>query len=309
MCGVYCCLCVGLQSGKSYLSNMLLGRQVFKSNFSAGSVTNTTSFEPLDGHGKWHISDIPGLIEGQQSLIDRNKREIDRAFKQHPVAVVLFVFSAASSGRLLDQDVIAWNALHKAYRFDPESVLFIVNNVDAEEVQESETQAMEEAEAKAQEAAKAKAKAKPGTKAEDHYVKPEVLPYEATFIELLKGGTRGYQAANCPHFIYKFKWSDEDTRLQNQIELTNLIQQRRCSLHKKHADIQHVSASEREANTSNYAVEPVPAEAHTNIAQCVLMLTPLCVVKNERGAWRTFIRIDFIPSLTYTYTLHFLLHP
>ncbi|CAF0951601.1 unnamed protein product [Adineta ricciae] len=52
-----------------------------------------------------------------QEAVDQNKQEIYKAFQQCPNSVVAFVFSGGSSGRVKDEDLVAFNAIHKAFHF------------------------------------------------------------------------------------------------------------------------------------------------------------------------------------------------
>lgn len=53
--------------GKSFLANVLLGREAFKHELSVRSVTHRTEFQEIqiDDH-RYAIFDIPGLIEADQ---------------------------------------------------------------------------------------------------------------------------------------------------------------------------------------------------------------------------------------------------
>ncbi|CAF1532438.1 unnamed protein product, partial [Rotaria sp. Silwood1] len=54
-----------------------------------------------------------------------------KAFEECPESVVIFVWTHVG-GRTQNDDVIAFGALNDAYRFPPESLLFVVNNVPAD---------------------------------------------------------------------------------------------------------------------------------------------------------------------------------
>ncbi|CAF1281563.1 unnamed protein product [Rotaria magnacalcarata] len=83
------------------------------------------------------IYNIPGLVEINQEQIDRNKKEIMKAFKECPTSIVIFVW-AQIGGRAQDDDVIAFNALNDAYKFPVESLMFIVNNIPPNRPQQYE---------------------------------------------------------------------------------------------------------------------------------------------------------------------------
>jgi predicted GTPase len=115
--------------GKSFLANILLGRDAFKHEFSSSSVTHVTeSQEIIVGYLPLAIFNIPGLIEAQQERIDLNKIEIDKAFAQRPNSIVMFVFGQ-QNGRIKDEDVVAFNAINEAYPFRPESLVLVVNGL------------------------------------------------------------------------------------------------------------------------------------------------------------------------------------
>lgn len=116
-------------SGKSYICNLLIGHDRFKADFQPEAVTTETEHhQVLFGSKSCRIYNIPGLIEVNQEQIDRNKREIVKAFEQCPTSVVIFVWTQIG-GRAQPDDAIAFNALKTAYQFPPGSLMFIVNNI------------------------------------------------------------------------------------------------------------------------------------------------------------------------------------
>jgi hypothetical protein len=116
--------------GKSFIGNVVLGRDVFEHECSASSVTHETEFEDYTtGNESFAVFNIPGLIEADQEAVDRNKAEIYKAFQQRPNSVVAFVFTGGSGGRLRDEDVIAFKSINDAYHFDSESLLLIINDL------------------------------------------------------------------------------------------------------------------------------------------------------------------------------------
>ncbi|CAF3872328.1 unnamed protein product [Rotaria sp. Silwood1] len=116
--------------GKSFIGNVVLGRDVFEHGCSASSVTHETEFEDYAvGNASYAVFNIPGLIEADQEAVDRNKTEIYKAFQQRPNSIVAFVFTGGSGGRIRDEDVVAFKAIHAAYNFQPESLLLIVNDL------------------------------------------------------------------------------------------------------------------------------------------------------------------------------------
>lgn len=116
-------------AGKSFLCNILLGENRFKHEFQAAAVTTKTEYcESLDDSRRMRIYNIPGLVESHQERIDRNKKEIMRAFELSPVSVVIFVWRQ-TGGRVQNDDIIAFNALNKAYKFPQDSLMFVVNDL------------------------------------------------------------------------------------------------------------------------------------------------------------------------------------
>ncbi|CAF3647792.1 unnamed protein product [Rotaria socialis] len=116
--------------GKSFLGNVILGRDVFEHECSSGSVTHETEFEDYAvGNASYAVFNIPGLIEADQEAVDRNKTEIYKAFQQRPNSVVAYVFTGGSGGRIRDEDVVGFKAISAAYNFQPDSLLLIVNDL------------------------------------------------------------------------------------------------------------------------------------------------------------------------------------
>ena len=115
--------------GKSFLANMLLRRDCFKHEYSCESVTHVTEFqEVMVDKVPFAIFNIPGLVEADQVRINLNKQEIDKAFTQRPHSVIIFVFGQ-QHGRVRDEDIVAFNAINKAYPFQQKSLIFVVNGL------------------------------------------------------------------------------------------------------------------------------------------------------------------------------------
>jgi len=116
-------------SGKSYLCNMIIGQDRFETDCRRESVTTTTEYHRITtGPSDLLIYNVPGLIESHQETIERNKREIIKAFKQCPISVVIFVWTQVD-GRPLPDDIIAFRALQQAFQFSNKSLMFVVNKV------------------------------------------------------------------------------------------------------------------------------------------------------------------------------------
>jgi len=82
-------------------------------------------------HRVYSIVDMPGLIEPDEddSLIDSNKQEIDKAFVFRPNSIVAFIFGVGNGGRMSGEDTTAFRAISKAYSLKAESLLIIMNRV------------------------------------------------------------------------------------------------------------------------------------------------------------------------------------
>ena len=115
--------------GKSFLANRLLDEDIFESSYSVRSVTRHTEWRHTTFHNKeYMVHNIPGLIEANQALVDQNRHEIMKAFLNSPYAIVIFIFGQ-QGGRLRDEDIVAFQKLHEAYVFQPESLLLFINGV------------------------------------------------------------------------------------------------------------------------------------------------------------------------------------
>ncbi|CAF4031194.1 unnamed protein product, partial [Adineta steineri] len=71
---------------------------------------------------------MPGLIEANQDRIEMNKCQIEKAFVERPTSLIFYVFGQ-QNGRIRDEDVVAFNALNKAYPLKLESLVLIVNGL------------------------------------------------------------------------------------------------------------------------------------------------------------------------------------
>ena len=70
--------------GKSLLTNILIGENAFAHEAQARAVTVRTEFRDIDSDleewGIVRIFNIPGLIEVDATQLDKNKRELQKAF-------------------------------------------------------------------------------------------------------------------------------------------------------------------------------------------------------------------------------------
>jgi hypothetical protein len=116
-------------AGKSYICNMIIGYERFETDFRREAVTTTAEYHRINaGPSDLLVYNIPGLIESHQEEIDRNKREIIKAFERCPISVVMFVWTQVD-GRPQPDDIIAFKALKEAYKFSSKSLIFVLNNI------------------------------------------------------------------------------------------------------------------------------------------------------------------------------------
>ncbi len=128
--------------GKSFLANVLLKQDVFVHKATARAVTTETEFKDTRmGNETYTIFNIPGLIEADQKRIETNKAEIHKAFTKRPTSLILYVFGC-QGGRIRNEDVVAFNALHKAYPFNLESLVLIINGVPKDRPKDYEGEVM-----------------------------------------------------------------------------------------------------------------------------------------------------------------------
>jgi hypothetical protein len=114
--------------GKSFLSNILLGEDAFGHRMSAGSVTSVHEARSTKMGGKVvFIHNVPVFVESSAANIARNKEQIDMAFSSSNIQVVLAVFSLAVGGRISGEDMASFLAMDKAYKFNRESVVLVLN--------------------------------------------------------------------------------------------------------------------------------------------------------------------------------------
>ena len=118
--------------GKSFVDDLLLGSDVFKHEISPTSVTTESTYKIIqikdlnDTTKTMAVFNIPGLIEADPSNVDRNKREIEKAFSTTAKQVILYIFGN-ENGRIRAEDVSTFKALNKAYEFKNYSLVFLYN--------------------------------------------------------------------------------------------------------------------------------------------------------------------------------------
>jgi GTPase Era involved in 16S rRNA processing len=115
--------------GKSFLANVLLGEDKFDHYYSPKAVTTATEQCNAKFHAReFVVFNIPGLIHPDQSRIDRNLEEIDKAFVAQPNSLILFVFGN-QGGRIIADDIIAFNVINQMYQFQVQSLVLVINGL------------------------------------------------------------------------------------------------------------------------------------------------------------------------------------
>jgi GTP-binding protein EngB required for normal cell division len=116
--------------GKSFLTNILIGEEVFLHKYSPGSITRKLEFVVTNLNG-FHatVYNLPGLIEGLKANIELNKREIEKAFLGKSKQLILFIFGVGDGGRLRHEDLVTYLAMSDAYEFHLYTLVFIINNI------------------------------------------------------------------------------------------------------------------------------------------------------------------------------------
>ena len=131
-------------AGKSFLGNVILGSDAFKHEFRVRAVTTETEFRQTTLNGQvYAIYNIPGLIEAKQERIDLNIREIDTAFQQHPNAVIFFVFGT-NYGRPKPEDIVAFEAINRAYPLSQKSLIVVINGLNPDRPKDYDQEALVE---------------------------------------------------------------------------------------------------------------------------------------------------------------------
>jgi hypothetical protein len=117
--------------GKSFLANLIINKPHFKHDFSARSITHRTESVMYMLSGRYYqIYNILGLIEGDQERIALNKQEINRAFdeQQQNLVIVTYVFGH-QNGRIRNEDITTFQAIHHDYPFTFDSLITIINGL------------------------------------------------------------------------------------------------------------------------------------------------------------------------------------
>lgn len=113
--------------GKSFLGNCLLQQWKFESKNQAAPCTKEVEIATATiGRTYWNIYNIPGLLEADASRIEANVSVFRQAFQQ-PIPAIIFYVLTTEGGRVRDSDYIAYKAIKRAYRIDPQSFCFVVN--------------------------------------------------------------------------------------------------------------------------------------------------------------------------------------
>lgn len=67
--------------GKSFIENLIVGREVFEHKLRPASVTTTVEVEILRQNGsELFVYNIPGLIEAKEENLERNIEALEQAF-------------------------------------------------------------------------------------------------------------------------------------------------------------------------------------------------------------------------------------
>eukprot|EP01039_Chlorochromonas_danica_P007907 gene7907-8723_t len=120
-------------AGKSLLANILLKKNRFISKFQAKQVTTVFDEDSIVEKGKeLVIIDVPGLLDTDPEVEERNIKQLQEAFKQHNKQIVMFVFNVNGGGRITPTDLSTFVLLFEAYKFNQQSVIFVVSGVSNE---------------------------------------------------------------------------------------------------------------------------------------------------------------------------------
>eukprot|EP00759_Apiculatamorpha_spiralis_P039510 PhF_6_TR38398/c0_g1_i1/m.57185 len=126
--------------GKSFIGSALVGDGVFTSSHQVGSVTACVqSAEMYDPQGNfWRIFDMPGLMEADSHNLERNAKEITKAFNAasgRPV-VVAFVLTL-EGGRMRAEHIESINHIKNSVQgLTLDNTVIIVNKVRDDEPEE-----------------------------------------------------------------------------------------------------------------------------------------------------------------------------
>ena len=130
--------------GKSFLQDAIAGSAVFQVARRVRAVTVKTTSHTVVVEGKaYKLFDIPGLIEmGNEQKIDSNKAAIDTAFSQCAEQIVLVVMGHFNL-RPQAQDLATFLAVRRAYDLHQRSVIFVVNQIRADDEEEDKNDFIE----------------------------------------------------------------------------------------------------------------------------------------------------------------------
>jgi len=119
--------------GKSFILNLLIGvRDHFRHACKADRVTD--KLEPFVtkvtfGSGQPRevsVLNIPGILDMEPTLLASNKQMFDSAMAATDKQVILSMIGN-EGGRPRSEDIYVFQAVHKAYQFSRDSVLFVFN--------------------------------------------------------------------------------------------------------------------------------------------------------------------------------------
>jgi GTP-binding protein EngB required for normal cell division len=116
--------------GKSFLTNILIGEEVFHHKYSPGSITRKLEYVITNLNGYYAtVYNLPGLIEASKENIELNKKEIEKAFLGKSKQIILYIFGVGDGGRLRHEDYVTYLAMYNAYEFYHYTLIFIINNI------------------------------------------------------------------------------------------------------------------------------------------------------------------------------------
>ncbi|CAL1567179.1 unnamed protein product [Knipowitschia caucasica] len=108
--------------GKSAVGNTLVGRKIFKSCPSAGSVTENCEMERLRGGRKVHVVDTPGILDTSKNA-ETIKREISKCIQMSSPGPHVFLL-VLQVGRFTKEEENCVEALEKI--FGPNATRFMI---------------------------------------------------------------------------------------------------------------------------------------------------------------------------------------
>jgi GTPase Era involved in 16S rRNA processing len=124
-------------AGKSFIGNILVGREVFNSRTCPTSVTSEAQIESIDLNPKIIVIDLPGFDDPDPESLQSIKQQIKEAIETKSSSqLLLCVLSVASSnGRVRPSDQETCNLIRDSYGFGVDQTIVIVNQVRERELE------------------------------------------------------------------------------------------------------------------------------------------------------------------------------